>query len=178
MEKQFLTALETVYKHEGVFSNDIDDAGGKTKYGITEIVWVNFHNGNPPYSIREITREDAQTIYYELYWKKMKLNQLPALQQTLLTQILDSGINHGVGTGIKFLQRAYNLIKLDTEAALLDDGVVGPKTISAILKIANRYPDSLIAAYIGERYLYYRAIITSNPSQKKFIRGWIKRILV
>ena len=177
MNQKFKKALEVVFEHEGGYVNDPLDRGGKTKYGITENVRLEFNQHRPPYPIEEITREDAEQVYYELYWKRSGVETLQdALPDEFLIQIFDAAVNHGSGNSVRFLQKAYNLIKIDGPA-LVEDGILGPRTREAILNTAKRYALALLSAYIGERFSFYKAIINRNPSQLRFIRGWLPRIL-
>jgi len=173
----FQKALQELFEIEGGWSDDPDDPGGKTKYGITEAVWKEFHNGNPPYDISRITRTDAELVYYHLYWRPMHLEELSeTLHQPLVSEMFESAVNHGVGRATIFIQASFNLIKPDNKAPLKEDGVMGPLTISSILLMTNHYEDVLLVAYHGERYNFYKSIVEKKPSQLKFIKGWLRRL--
>ena len=51
------------------------------------------------------------------------------------------------------------------------DGIIGPKTITA-LNSAKDINEKIYAA----RKAYFEAIVKRNPSQKKWVKGWMNRL--
>ena len=51
------------------------------------------------------------------------------------------------------------------------DGIVGPKTIAAL----NNAKDIKTKVY-NARKAYFEAIVKKNPSQKKWLKGWMNRL--
>lgn len=51
------------------------------------------------------------------------------------------------------------------------DGIVGPKTVAAV----NADKDLLTKVY-NARKTYFENIVKRNPSQKKWLNGWMNRI--
>ncbi len=70
MNKNFSVALDFVLKWEGGYSNDPNDPGGETNFGISK-------RSYPNEDIKNMTKERAIKIYYENYWLKQKCNELP-----------------------------------------------------------------------------------------------------
>lgn len=62
-ESDFLKALKFVLKWEGGYSNDPNDPGGETKFGISK-------RSYPELDISKLTLKQAEKIYYENYWLK------------------------------------------------------------------------------------------------------------
>jgi hypothetical protein len=62
MRESFDKAFEIVVGLEGGYSNDSNDPGGETKYGISK-------RYNPDIDIKNLTLEQAKQIYLERYWK-------------------------------------------------------------------------------------------------------------
>ena len=58
----FNKIIEKVLEHEGGYVNDPKDLGGETKYGITKRFY-------PDVDIKNLTKEQAKTIYHTDYWK-------------------------------------------------------------------------------------------------------------
>ena len=48
------------------------------------------------------------------------------------------------------------------------DGVIGPQTLGA----ANRVR---LDTYTDARCDYYRSLVSRNPKQRKFLKGWLAR---
>lgn len=61
MRENFSLACRFVLKHEGGYSNDINDPGGETNFGISK----RYH---PNVDIKNLTEKDAAEIYFKQYW--------------------------------------------------------------------------------------------------------------
>ena len=70
MKSTFGEIVTEVLKHEGGYVDDALDKGGQTKYGISK-------RAHPDVEIKDLTVEDAISIYREHYWKPSKAERLP-----------------------------------------------------------------------------------------------------
>jgi lysozyme family protein len=61
MRDNFDKAFDLLMEMEGYESNDPDDKGGPTKYGIASVF-------NPDIKLQDLTREGAKQIYLDRYW--------------------------------------------------------------------------------------------------------------
>jgi lysozyme family protein len=158
MKISFDEIIEQVLEHEGGYVNDPTDLGGETKYGITKRFY-------PDVDIKNLTKEQAKKIYYDDYWVKNKVPQLP---DNLKHIFFDMCINQGRGTAVRVLQRACNA----KGAGLSVDGGFGPSTLGAI----NKYKpcDNRVRCY---RLKHYYDLVNKKPEQEKFLFGWYKRAL-
>lgn len=178
---RFDECVNVVIGFEGGFSDHPQDSGGKTKYGITEAtlnaafkVGIVSHN-----NIKDLTVEEAKTIYKVNYWDKCKCDDLP---KPLDLYVFDTAVNCGVGTSAKFLQEVINkVVGADILAA---DGIIGAMTIGAVEGWLSRYkPDCtfpvffLCNLFMDRRLQYYSNIVAKNGSQIVFLRGWLNRVL-
>ena len=136
------------------YVNDPNDTGGETKFGIAK-------NANPTVDIAKLTYAQAKEIYKRNYWDKCRCGEMP---ERLATHLFDAAVNHGTTTAIKLLQRAVNAS---------DDGVLGPKTIAAIQALPEK---QVVYFFIQHRRNFYLKIVERNPSQMKFLKGWMNRI--
>jgi lysozyme family protein len=59
----FERALAFTLRWEGGLSQDPDDPGGTTKYGISA-------RAHPEVDVRNLTLEDAKEIYRKEYWER------------------------------------------------------------------------------------------------------------
>ncbi|MRN43478.1 MULTISPECIES: glycosyl hydrolase 108 family protein [unclassified Brucella] len=88
---------------EGTWSDHPADPGGKTMYGITEKVWLAWNKAKgiaKPKPVRQITRAEAEEIYYHDYWLAARCNTL-APGVDMFTY--DSSVNSGVSRARKWL---------------------------------------------------------------------------
>ena len=158
MLTKFDDIIDILLEHEGKYVWDKDDLGGETKYGITKRFY-------PDVDIKNLTKEEAEKIYYDDYWVK---NRVPQLPENLRHIYFDMCINQGRGTAVRVLQRACNA----KGAKLEVDGGFGPNTIKAI----NKYTpcDNRVRCY---RLKHYYDLVNKKPEQEKFLFGWYRRAM-
>ena len=177
---RFDEALRVVFSFEGGFSDDKDDPGGATKYGITEgTLSVAKQRGVVPSSvtIHSLTPEHAAAIYRAMYWDRIRGDDLPRPLDLIL---FDIAVNSGIGKAGELLQKALNMV---AGSCLSVDGAIGPKTMAA-LSAALRCdrPDVVLRLLCLQvlllRVALYSAICDNRPSMRKFLRGWIKQRVV
>ena len=154
MLTKFDDIIEVVLKHEGGYVNDPVDPGGETNFGIAK-------RSHPDVDIKNLTKEGAKEIYYQDYWMK---NRVPQLPDELKHIYFDMCINQGRGRAVKILQQAANA----KGANLKVDGGLGPKTIGAL----NGVELQRVRAY---RIKYYADLVTRKPDLEKFYFGWFRR---
>lgn len=176
----FNLALLRTKEFEGGWSNDHDDRGGETKYGVTQATWeawlrnpASYKFGKLPESVSDISWNMAVPLYHALYWDTCRCSEL--LDETLASRVFDFAVNSGTGRAVKALQQAYNRIKPEEWNELKEDGVIGPITTQAINRASGKYGDALLASYNYSRARYFESIVQNRPSQRKFIRGWFQR---
>ncbi|MEG3640458.1 glycoside hydrolase family 108 protein [Magnetococcus sp. PR-3] len=154
--KAFQKAVNLILAHEGGYVNDPDDPGGETKFGISKRAYPNV-------DIAALTREDAVALYHRDYWQPIHGDDLPPL---LAMAVFDAAVNQGVSRAAKLLQKSLRVTA---------DGKIGPQTLAAT---KNHPPLDLLADYMSRRAKHYHKLACKNPSQAKYIRGWLKRLFI
>ena len=141
------------------------DAGGATAYGVTWATLKAAHKAGivSHDDICKLIVEEAKLIYKNRYWDKYGWNEL---EWPACLCCLDCCINHGGFASI--LQKSVALCG----QYVIIDGKFGPKTFAA-LKACE--PVRLSEAIHKERVKYYHRIVTNKPSQKVFLKGWLRR---
>ena len=174
---------EFIYGHlldlEGGFVDDPVDRGGATNMGITIATWQQYSQelfGIPGTveTLRNITEEQVYEITLAGYWRRFwcdRINHCP-----LAIQYLDTCFNGG---GVIVLQRAINVVA-DAQGKphwrTGEDGNIGPGTLLAANRIIEcGHGAALYIAYRERRIARYHAIVASDPSQNRFLRGWLNR---
>ncbi len=120
-----------------------------------------FARGLPDVDIANLTKDGAKEIYYQDYWMK---NRVPQMPEELKHIYFDMCVNQGRGRAVKILQRAANAKGAD----LVVDGGLGPKTIGALDGVEL----DRVRAY---RIKYYADLVTRKPDLEKFYFGWFRR---
>lgn len=182
--------ISALIGREGIYSNDAEDAGKETVFGISRVKnpkwdgWDIVDRIIPKLRQETITKEfnvrNALLIkaheFYRAWWDNLKLDLFP---KKIATEIFDTSVNQGKETAITYLQKA---LKLLTDKEIDVDGKLGPQTLGVMdefiqFKSRSRNPESntkvlliLMNYYQAEKYVF---IVERNPVQKKYIYGWI-----
>lgn len=161
----FLPAYERMIRNEGGYRlvNVSGDRGGMTYAGIARNMhpqwpgWAAIDRGETP--LTELVRE----FYIVQFWRPVAGDAIR--HQAVAQSIFDFGVNAGPKVSAKLAQ---------VVVGVTPDGVVGPKTVDAL----NEYdPDLFLARFALAKLARYRDICTRDPSQRRFLVGWINRLL-
>lgn len=158
----FDAAVAEILESEGVWSNDPNDSGGKTKYGITEITLAEAkRRGIVPDSrrIEDVTKDEARDIYRAMYWMSIAGDLLPP---ALAFITFDAAVNQSPQVAIRQLQAALGVNV---------DGVIGQRTLWAATKSQPDVQDKMLAARARR---YFKRTI-EKPSQVGYLDGWLIR---
>ena len=165
--EKFKKAVDFVINNEGSYVFDLNDSGGKTKYGISQKAY-------PSLNIKGLSLEDTIEIYYRDFWLKGNFEQIP--DKNIATKLFDFTVNFGQRGATFVLQRALRAVGISVK----EDGLFGPVTLSAVISCcmpegAENRTKILMSALKSEAAGYYRLIAAKNPSQQKFLNGWLNR---
>lgn len=89
----FPAAVDFVLKWEGGYTNDPNDPGGETHWGISK-------RSYPMLDIKNLSRNGAITIYRQDYWEPIGAD---ALDPPMALCAFDAAVNCGVGRSAKWL---------------------------------------------------------------------------
>ena len=146
----FKEVFDRTISIEGGYSNDPDDPGGETKFGISKREYPNL-------KIKELTREDAFNIYKRDFWDVLDGDSIPG---SVAYQLFDFAVNSGIRTAIRYFQRALHVA---------DDGYFGPISRNAISKSSET---DMIMNLNAERLDF----MTRLSKWDSFGKGWARRI--
>ena len=158
---QFQACAPFIYKEEGGYSNTPGDNGGPTNKGITQkeySPWLR-KKGLSPASVRNITKVQADEIYWFNYW----LPHCPDLPPGIDLSFFNMAVNGGPWRAIKLLQQTLNIA---------DDGIWGPNTEAAVKLIA---PRSDVNGYALAATKFYKGLASSVEHDRKFLSDWLGR---
>lgn len=175
-QSRFDYAVNIILKHEGRFTNDKDDPGGATDYGISLRflksygIDINDDGQINLEDIKDLSRKKASAIYKKYWWNMYGYNDISHL--LIATKIFDMAVNMGAFQAHKLTQRATNRLGYDLKV----DGILGVKSKGEINEICRhgRYED-LMSELIEEQIAFYEDLVAAKPVLKKFLKGWKNR---
>jgi lysozyme family protein len=158
--------IDLIIRREGgeKETNDPDDSGGRTKWGISERAHPELWVDGPP------TYAQARACYAQKY-----LLPFAGITDPLLVeQLADWSVTSGVGTVIRVLQQLVG-----TTA----DGVLGPITLGKVNSpkdatfFGHPIPGTvaLNLALRDARIIFYATLAKRRPKDLKYILGWLAR---
>ena len=153
----FKRCLELVLKSEGGYINHKDDPGGRTNLGVTQAVWEEWV-GHPvsENDMKALTADKVAPMYEMKYWRTSYCEKLPVGVSLL---VFSMAVNSGSGRAVKLLQRCLGL---------LEDGVIGPKTMAKIQELGAV---DLVERYSATRKAFYEGLKLFPV----FGKGWLAR---
>lgn len=127
MKNNFNDCLNKVLKDEGGYTNDPDDSGGPTNYGITiKDVKLYVNKNATAQDVRNLTLDQAKSIYKSEYWGALGCDDLASgVDYT----VFDYGVNSGLGRPRKALQRFSSQSGTDLIDAINNERTTFLKTI-------------------------------------------------
>lgn len=150
-----------IFKWEGSFAWDPDDAGGATMKGVTLSTFRKYYGQERTVEdLKHITDDQWEYIFRKGYWNKAKCDQIEDDRTALL--ICDMCFMSGTITALKNVQKC-----LGCEP----DGIIGNKTLAAINSNPQKTFDMLFR--MREEWLYR---IAQKGNNKIFLKGWLNRL--
>jgi lysozyme family protein len=174
-------------KTEGGFSDSPNDHGGATNYGLSlrflaqqgaidpalvALVDINHDGVIDVPDIQGMSIATAGAVYYPCFWTPAAAG----LQQDLDAAVFDQTVNDGLTPAVKMLQLAVNAIARGI-APLVVDGQIGPATREAVedVVVVGVGNVALLDAYRAQAVARYRRIAAADPTQQKWLNGWLNR---
>jgi len=162
MIENFEASFDHLIKSEGGYVWDKDDSGGETNLGVTKVAWSEYLKRRiEDGEMKALTIDAVKPFYKKMFWDKLSCDSLP---NGVDYAVFDFGVNAGTGRSAKFLQRAVGAVA---------DGAIGPTTLG---KVKAMDSDVLLQAFSDQKEDFYNAIVNNNPTQSKFLKGWLNRV--
>lgn len=168
--------IAEIIRVEGGYSNDPNDAGGETKYGITVATARSYgYMGK----MVDLPTDVARAIYQGRYVTAPGFDKVAAVSMAVAAEMVDTGVNMGVSIPGPLLQRWLNAFNKQQAlyADLVVDGQLGPKTIqalSAFLKVRGKEGEAVLVRALncsqGARYL---ELTEKREKNEDFAYGWL-----
>jgi lysozyme family protein len=174
--------INELIEREGPYTSNPDDPGGPTRWGITEAV---ARRNNYVGSIQELPKAFAYKVYHQQYFTNTLYSRVYDLSPRIGEEVLDTGVNMGVGIASRFLQRALNSFNKQGKLYpdLVVDGVLGEKTLAALdeyLRLRGKDGELVMLRALnslqGARYI---ELAERNHKLETFTYGWfLNRVVI
>lgn len=171
----FSKISSVILQHEGGYVNDPNDRGGETNMGITIATWRAYAPSDlgieaTTNTLRNMTKEQAEIIYYNHYWEPKGFCKLETIKIALMLYDWTITSGRAVTQVRKMLHNEYNthLVVSNT----MDDDMI--HCINAI-----EDQEQLLSRIAEVRKEYYRSLTITNGepnTQVRFLTGWINRV--
>jgi lysozyme family protein len=167
-------ALKQTLGYEGEYSNDPDDLGGETYYGISRVShptwegWLYIDKKDKP------PEELIHKFYKTRFWDQIRGDEIS--DQDVANNIFDFAVNAGVTRAVKSAQRAANICTLyrGKETILMLDGKYGDMTHKVIAEMGVD-AKLFVFYFLAEVTNHYTYIILARFQNAKFAKGWANR---
>lgn len=151
------------------YTDDPVDAGGSTKFGITQRTLQYYRRqvtGNPALVVTKadvagLSIDEAMACGVRVFAVEPKIDRLADWRTRLI--VYDYGFHSGQPRAIQALQ---------TAVGATPDGVLGPLTLELVGAMPN-WQTALRVLTSREEFM--DGIFTKRPAQKKYMHGWFRR---
>lgn len=158
---------------------DPNDAGGRTRFGVTEAVArADGYEGD----MKDYPRESAESLFLRNYFIKPHFDKVLLRSQKLAAELFEIEVNLPPGQAATFLQRALNALN-DPDGdgkvnypQLKTDGDLGTQSfiaLDAFLKLRRTQGEHCLLALLNsQQAVYYIGRTEDRPKNKKYMFGW------
>lgn len=149
--------ITQVIQREGPATNDPNDAGGATEFGISKasntVAWAD----------GVVTETEARAIYQAKYITGPGFDKIADVK--LRGLLVDYGVVSGPMIAIQALQVVVKV---------KPDYVLGPVTLAALAKMPI---GDVITGVVKARVMMVCRIVQKNQAQIRYLSGWVSRCL-
>ena len=171
--------LDELIGIEGDFVDDPNDAGGATRWGVTErLARAHGYQG----AMADLPRETAEIIMLREKFAKPGFDKVLLRSRELAAELFEIEVNLPPGRAGQFLQRALNALNdpdgdgKENYPALKLDGQIGAVTMKALDAFLNLRKSAgercLLLLVNSQQAVYYIERVEIRAPSKKFIFGW------
>ena len=133
MTNTFEKAFNHTLGLEGKYSNNPNDTGGETMWGITKALAVHYGYSKP---MRDMPVSIAKHIYKNEFWDKLRLEDIAKMSPELAVEMFDTAVNMGGAMAVMFLQTCLNSFNRQGKlySDIKEDGAIGKTTLDTLHK--------------------------------------------
>lgn len=165
--------IASIFYFEGGYTDQHNDPGGETKYGITKAVAIEYgYTG----AIKDLSKEVAYEIYKNKFIIKPGYSNLLDLSPALTHKLVDAGVNVGTSRSSFWFQKALNSLNRDSKdyQEIDEDGVCGKQTINAYKALVDKRGNVLACQLMIKLIDAQQATHYMNlKNLKEYTVGWV-----
>lgn len=159
--------ITDVLKREGwpKFTDDPNDRGGPTRGGITLSMLSKFRK--QPVTVEQLKaleEPEARAIYETVFIVEPGFMRIA--DEEVREYLIDTGVTSSPARAVRYLQRCLGFAPAQV------DGVLGSQTAAAANAVD---PVDLLLKLIAYRAVKIAAFVQEDPTQLKYLEGWIAR---
>ena len=173
----FNSIISHIFKVEGGYANQKHDKGKATNYGISlrflelaqEDIDGDGHINEK--DIKALTKDNALDLYKEYFWDHYGLENIRDV--LIAKKAMDMFVNMRGKVAARAIQSAC----VECGAKIKVDGILGKNSFSAINDLSKftGSRDILLEAIRDAQRAVYIRIVENDKTQKKFLKGWMRR---
>ena len=164
--------MQVTLRHEGGYSDHKDDKGGKTYKGWT-LDTFRMVTGNKTATIEDLRRQSERrlkNLYKKEFFDKGGVSSLP---KEIVGKIFDMNVNFGSGRMRGLFREALQKEGVNKNDIKNTAGLI--KQSKIVVDKLKKEGRSFVNTLVEIRNKRYREIVKKDPSQKTFLKGWLKR---
>lgn len=171
MNDYFNQAIQVILAHEGGYSDNPNDPGGPTNFGITQASLDEHWKAlGLPRAVQSLTLEDAKAFYLKVYWEANHYDAINAY--AVATKLFDMAVNLGSEKATRLAQETASQLGY----GIAEDGILGKDTLATLNTLIE---DGKTTVYLqllcNNQCNYYQTLVQSNPKLGVFLKGWLNR---
>jgi lysozyme family protein len=169
-----------IARESALFTNNPNDSGRATKYGITQDSLSRFL-GRPATvaEVQALTEAQAREFYFWQMVHEPEFDAIVAIDEFVGAELIDTGTLCGPARAATFLQVCLNALNQQGKvyADIHEDGDAGPATRAALRAYIAQFKSDgvqvLIAAMNCELGHFLIDLSRRRPKDEEFVRGWL-----
>jgi lysozyme family protein len=172
-----------IARESETFTNDPNDSGGPTKFGITLRTLSDFrHFPMTAADVQALTRGEAETIYRWKYVEQpgfARLLSASTFSKPIAEKCIDAGVLCGQQRSAEWLQRQLNALNRQGKdyADIPVDGDCGPGTVRALVSYLDKRGQEgvgvLLEGLQNCQGMYLLELAERRPKDEDFYYGWL-----
>lgn len=165
------------------YTNHPSDRGGPTKWGVTAATLGQYRRlgrAATPAEVQALTRDEAAALYESEYWVKPGYARIEPLSERIAEELLDTGVNMGVGVPGRWLQRALNALnRQGRDYRDIDvDNAIGNGTrdaLAALIRVRGKAgaEDAVLKLLNALQAVRYLELSENRTKNEDFMYGWL-----